>query len=90
MALGILVAAAYAFSSARSFALAMLVAAVAAMVLFGVLAAVALLPLRGIEEVASRVWRGDFGARVGTSPVADRDIGECGTDGARAAGTPSD
>jgi signal transduction histidine kinase len=46
---------------------------------FGVLAAVALLPLRGIEVVASRVWRGDFGARVGVSPVADRDMKRIGT-----------
>jgi nitrate/nitrite-specific signal transduction histidine kinase len=49
------------------------------MVLFGVLAAIALLPLRGIETVASRVWRGDFGARVGSSPVADRDMKRIGT-----------
>lgn len=53
--------------------------ALCAMVVFAVLAAVALLPLRGIEAVASRVWRGDFGARVGTSPVADRDMKRIGT-----------
>jgi len=53
--------------------------ALSAMVVFAVLAAVALLPLRGIEAVASRVWRGDFGARVGTSPVADRDMKRIGT-----------
>lgn len=51
----------------------------AAMVVFGLLAAIALLPLRGIETVASRVWRGDFGARVGSSPVADRDMKRIGT-----------
>jgi len=56
-----------------------LLAAITAMVVFGVLAAVALLPLRGIEAVASRVWRGDFGARVGLSPVADRDMKRIGT-----------
>ncbi len=51
----------------------------AAMVVFGLLAAIALLPLRGIETVASRVWRGDFGARVGSSAVADRDMKRIGT-----------
>src|SRR5437588_7809081 len=49
-------------------------AAVAAIIVFGALASVALLPLRGIEVVASRVRRGDFGARVGASPVADQDM----------------
>ena len=53
--------------------------ALSAMVVFGGLAAIALLPLRGIEAVASRVWRGDFGARVGLSPVADRDMKRIGT-----------
>ena len=48
-------------------------------ILFGGLAAVALLPLRSIEAVASRVWRGDFGARVDFSPVADRDMKRIGT-----------
>jgi len=51
----------------------------AAMVVFALLAAIALLPLRSIETVASRVWRGDFGARVGSSPVADRDMKRIGT-----------
>jgi signal transduction histidine kinase len=46
--------------------------------LFGLLAAIALLPLRSIEAVASRVWRGDFGARVAASAVADRDIKRIG------------
>ena len=49
------------------------------MLVFGALAAVALRPLRGIEAVASRVWRGDFGARVDASPVADRDMKRIGT-----------
>lgn len=56
-----------------------LVACALAIVVFGVLAAVALLPLRSIETVASRVWRGDFGARVGLSPVADHDMKRIGT-----------
>jgi signal transduction histidine kinase len=50
-----------------------------ALFVFGGLAALALLPLRGIEVVASRVWRGDFGARVGSSPMADRDMKRIGT-----------
>jgi signal transduction histidine kinase len=54
-------------------------AAVGAIIVFGALASVALLPLRGIEVVASRVRRGDFGARVGASPVADQDMKRIGT-----------
>jgi signal transduction histidine kinase len=54
-------------------------AVIGGMTVFGALAAVALLPLRSIEAVASRVWRGDFGARVGASPVADRDMKRIGT-----------
>ncbi|HEY2377222.1 MAG TPA: ATP-binding protein [Gemmatimonadaceae bacterium] len=79
LALGVVIAIAYALSPARLSAAGMIVAAVAAMALFGVLAAIALLPLRGIEAVASRVWRGDFGARVDASPVADRDMKRIGT-----------
>ncbi|HKN64688.1 MAG TPA: sensor histidine kinase [Gemmatimonadaceae bacterium] len=56
-----------------------ILAAIGGMIVFGGLAAVALLPLRGIEAVASRVWRGDFGARVDASPVADRDMKRIGT-----------
>jgi signal transduction histidine kinase len=57
----------------------LIVTAIGGMIVFGSLAAVALLPLRGIEAVASRVWRGDFGARVDASPVADRDMKRIGT-----------
>jgi signal transduction histidine kinase len=35
---------------------------------------VALRPIRDLEEVASRVWHGDFGARVDHSAVADNDV----------------
>jgi signal transduction histidine kinase len=56
-----------------------LLAVIGGMIVFGGLAAVALLPLRSIEAVASRVWRGDFGARVDASPVADRDMKRIGT-----------
>ena len=56
-----------------------ILAVIGGMIVFGGLAAVALLPLREIEAVASRVWRGDFGARVDASPVADRDIKRIGT-----------
>ena len=56
-----------------------IVAVIGGAIVFGGLAAVALLPLRSIEAVASRVWRGDFGARVDASPVADRDMKRIGT-----------
>ena len=49
-----------------------------ATVVFMLLALVALLPLRALEAVASRIWRGDFGARVEHSMVADRSLGRIG------------
>src|SRR5690348_12214119 len=54
------------------------VVAAGATILFATLAAIALLPLRDIEVVASRVWRGDFGARVDASPVADHSMKRIG------------
>jgi signal transduction histidine kinase len=47
--------------------------------IFLALAFIALLPLRGLEAVASRVWRGDFGARVEDSAVADQDVKRIGS-----------
>ena len=79
LAIIVVVTIAYLLSPAGPSILGMIFGAVAAVVLFGILAATALLPLRGIEAVASRVWRGDFGARVDASPVADRDIKRIGT-----------
>jgi signal transduction histidine kinase len=38
------------------------------------LVVVALRPVRDLEAVASRVWRGDFGARVARSSVADSEV----------------
>lgn len=35
---------------------------------------IALRPIRDLEAVASRVWRGDFGARVERSSVADSEV----------------
>jgi signal transduction histidine kinase len=35
---------------------------------------IALRPVRDLEVVASRVWRGDFGARVARSSVADHEV----------------
>jgi len=35
---------------------------------------VALRPIRDLDAVASRVWRGDFGARVKRSAVADQEV----------------
>lgn len=55
------------------------IAIAVAMLVFTGLVVVALLPLRGIEAVASRVWRGDFGARVDSSLVADQDMKRIGT-----------
>lgn len=39
-----------------------------------VLVIVALRPIRDLEDVAGRVWQGDFGARVERSLVADQDV----------------
>lgn len=78
LALGIVIGVLYTRSTAVPPRAAVIVAVVVAMCVFGALAAVALLPLRGIEAVASRVWRGDFGARVDASPVADRDMKRIG------------
>ena len=36
------------------------------------LVSIALRPIRDLDNVASRVWRGDFGARVAKSAIADR------------------
>lgn len=79
LALALLVAVVLAHSPVMPSMGAVAVAAIGGMIVFGALAAVALLPLRGIEAVASRVWRGDFGARVDASPVADRNIKRIGT-----------
>ena len=51
-----------------------------ALVLAGVIAThlalvlVAIRPIRDLEEVATRVWHGDFGARVARSRVADHEV----------------
>ena len=79
LALGIVIAAVYSASASRPALTAILVSTIVAIVAFGGLVVVALLPLRGIEAVASRVWRGDFGARVDSSPVADQDMKRIGT-----------
>lgn len=78
LSLGLVVGALFALVGVRPTALLVAGVAIFATILFGILAAVALLPLRDIEAVASRVWRGDFGARVDNSPVADRNIKRIG------------
>jgi len=78
LALTIIIASFYALPGVHPSAGMEIFFAVGAVVLFGALAAVALLPLRSIEVVASRVWRGDFGARVDSSPVADPDMKRIG------------
>lgn len=46
----------------------------AIVVLHLILVAVALRPIRELEGVASRVWHGDYGARVGRSRTADNEV----------------
>jgi len=43
-----------------------------------VLVHLALRPLGALERTAERVWRGDLGARVPSSPLADRDMARVG------------
>jgi len=49
-------------------------AIVAVLVLHLVAVAVAIRPIQDLEDVASRVWKGDFGARVEQSAVADDQV----------------
>ena len=52
-------------------------AVVLAVLVFGVSAAlivIALRPIRDLENTVSRVWQGDFGARVERSVVADQEV----------------
>lgn len=51
-----------------------LLAIFAVLVLHLVAVAVALRPIQDLEAVASRVWKGDFGARVEQSAVADDEV----------------
>ena len=51
-----------------------LLAILAVLVLHLVAVAVALRPIQDLEDVASRVWKGDFGARVEQSAVADDEV----------------
>lgn len=49
--------------------------AIGAVVLLHIVAVlIALRPIRDLEEVASRVWEGDFGARVDHSSIADNQV----------------
>src|SRR5581483_10603464 len=45
-----------------------------AVLLHVLLVFVALRPIRDLEQVATRVWQGDFGARVERSAVADHEV----------------
>ena len=51
-----------------------LFAIVAVLVLHLVAMGIAIRPIQDLEEVASRVWKGDFGARVEQSAVADDQV----------------
>jgi len=79
LALAFLAAVVFASDPVAPSPVVVVLAVIGGVIVFGALAAVALLPLRSIEAVASRVWRGDFGARVDASPVADRDMKRIGT-----------
>src|SRR5581483_11198349 len=58
-------------------------AAIAALVVLGMihlaLVVVALRPIRDLESLASRVWRGDLGARFDRSLVADAEVVRIGS-----------
>jgi signal transduction histidine kinase len=56
----------------------LLMALVLSLVVSLVLVKVALLPIRELEVMADRVWRGDLDARVRPSIVADRDMARVG------------
>jgi signal transduction histidine kinase len=60
--------------SGESLSPAVVTALGAAVVVHLALVLVALRPIRDLETVASRVWRGDFGARVERSRVADHEV----------------
>lgn len=47
---------------------------VVALVVYVGLVLIALRPIRDLEAVAERVWRGDFGARVEGSVIADQEV----------------
>jgi signal transduction histidine kinase len=79
LALAILLAVVYGSSASRPSVRSIVISTIVAMAAFAALAVIALLPLRDIEVVASRVWRGDFGARVDSSAVADQDMKRIGT-----------
>jgi signal transduction histidine kinase len=49
-------------------------AIVAVLVLHLIAVAIAIRPVQDLEEVASKVWKGDFGARVEQSAVADDQV----------------
>jgi signal transduction histidine kinase len=56
----------------------MIGALLASLVVNLALVRIALEPLKGLEETAERVWRGDLSARVAPSPLADRDMARVG------------
>ena len=62
----------------RSILLVVLGAVAAGLATSTALTRLALRPVRELEATAARVWRGDFGARVPPSLLADRDIARAG------------
>src|SRR5215218_704973 len=61
-------------TSPRTDTIILLGALAVALVANCVLVQLALHPVRVLEETASRVWRGDFAARVPASMMADREL----------------
>ncbi|MFI5227548.1 MAG: sensor histidine kinase [Gemmatimonadales bacterium] len=69
---GVLIGAWLGAGGAVDAATAVIIAAV--VLLHLALVTIALRPIRDLEAVAARVWRGDFGARVARSNVADHEV----------------
>jgi len=61
-------------SSGGVLTLRVVLALVAVLIVQTVLTLVALRPVRDLESVASRLWNGDYGARVSRSNVADAEV----------------
>jgi len=68
----VLIATSFALGGGITAAVGLVIAAALAIHL--VLVLIALRPIRDLDETASRVWRGDLGARVSQSAVADDDV----------------
>jgi signal transduction histidine kinase len=77
-AAGVAVSTAASHGSGRSIAEVMAVALLVSLIVNVLLVSAALRPIEALESTAERVWRGDFGARVPPSQVADRNMARVG------------